>query len=201
MPSRPAPTARSSSRSSKRSDGAARPAALPIATPDVTAVEVGRLGSAHGLRGQLRFWPHQPGAPSLGPARRVLLERDGTWLAATVEILAAHGRGMLLTLDGVGDRDRAATLTGMRVLVRPRDLPPLAEGEFYHHEVHGFAVATTEGRALGTIAETFSTGLNDVWVIHDGEREYLIPIIADVVREIDRAGRRVVIEPMPGLLD
>jgi 16S rRNA processing protein RimM len=130
----------------------------------------------------------------------VLLERDGTWLATTIAKVAAHGRGMLVALDGVADRDGAAALTGMRILVRAADMPALDQGEFYHHEVHGFAVVTTDGRALGTIAETMSTGLNDVWVVR-GEREHLIPIIADVVREIDRAGRRVVIEPMPGLLD
>jgi 16S rRNA processing protein RimM len=131
----------------------------------------------------------------------VLLERDGAWLAATIARAAPHGRGMLVALDGIRDRDAATALTGMRVLVRAADLPALAPDEFYHHELHGFAMTTTDGRALGTIAETFSTGTNDVWVVRDGAHEHLIPIIADVVREIDRARRRVVIEPMPGLLD
>ena len=108
---------------------------------------------------------------------------------------------MLIALDGIADRDAAAALTRMRILVRADDMPALEEDEFYHHEVHGFAMVTTDGRALGTIAETMSTGLNDVWVVRGEGREHLIPIIADVVREIDRAGRRVVIEPMPGLLD
>lgn len=195
MPSRPARIGRSSSRSSKRSERAPAETA-----PDLTAVEVGTVGSAHGLRGALRFWPHEPGAPSLAPGRPVLLERDGAWLAATVADASPHGRGMLLVLVGVGDRTAAEPLTGMRILVRAADLPPPAADEFYHHEVEGFAVVTTDGRALGTIARTFSTGLNDVWVVRD-DREYLIPIIADVVREIDRAGRRVVIHPLPGLLD
>jgi len=131
----------------------------------------------------------------------VLLERDGTWLAARVVAAAPHGRGMLLRLDGIEDRDAAAALTGMRVLVRATDLPAPDAGEFYHHELHGFAMVTTDGRTIGTITETFSTGLNDVWVVQGDGGEHLIPIIADVVREIDRAGRRVVIEPMPGLLE
>jgi 16S rRNA processing protein RimM len=131
----------------------------------------------------------------------VLLERDGAWLATTIVRAARHGRGMLVALAGVHDRTAATALTGMRLLVRAADLPATAPGEFYHHELHGFAMTTTDGRALGTIAETFSTGTNDVWVVRDGGREHLIPIIADVVREIDRAGRRVVIEAMPGLLD
>ncbi len=162
---------------------------------------VGELGSPHGLAGQLRLWPYQPGAPSLAPGRPILLERDDTWLAATVRSVATHGRGMLIALDGVGDRDAAATLTGMRVRVRTGDLPALDADEFYHHELHGFAMTTTDGRTLGTIVETMSTGLNDVWVVRGDGGEHLIPIIADVVRDIDRDARRVVIEPMPGLLD
>jgi 16S rRNA processing protein RimM len=176
-------------------------AGLPRVAPDATAVEVGEVGAPHGLRGLVRFWPHQAGAPSLAPGRAVLLEHDGVWHAGRVATVAPHGRGMLLGLDGIGDRDAAAALTGMRLLVRSADLPALADGEFYHHELHGFAMVTTEGRVLGTIESTFSTGTSDVWVVRDGERERLVPIIADVVREIDRRGRRVVIDAMPGLLD
>jgi len=198
MPSRPAPIARSSSKSSKTAD-AATP--LPAAAPDATAVAVGELGSPHGLRGQLRLWPHEPGAPSLAAGRRVLLARDDAWHAAVVRSIARHGRGMLLALDSIEDRTAAARLTGMRVLVRAADLPAAGEGEFYVHELHGFAMVTTDGRALGTIVDTFSTGLNDVWVVRGADGEHLIPIIGDVVRDIDRDGRRVVIEPMPGLLD
>ena len=198
MPSRPAPTAKSSSRSSKTAEPAI---GLPAAAPDATAVAVGDVGSPHGLRGQLHLWPHQAGAPSLAPGRRVLLARDDAWHTATITHVAPHGRGMLIAFDGIDDRDAAARVTGMRILVRASDLPAADEGEFYAFELHGFAMVTTDGRALGTIEDTFSTGLNDVWVVRDGEREHLIPLIDDVVREIDRAGRRVVIEPMPGLLD
>jgi 16S rRNA processing protein RimM len=165
------------------------------------AVAVGELGSPHGLRGALHLRPYQPGAPSLTHGRPVLLERGEHWLATTVVHAAQHGRGLLVELAGIEDRDAAALLSGMCVRVRAGDLPALEQDEFYHHELIGFAVVTTDGRALGTIAETFPTGLNDVWVVRDEGREYLIPVIADVVRTIDRAGRRVVIEPLPGLLD
>jgi len=147
------------------------------------------------------LWSSQPGAPSLFPGARILLERDDTWLEAEVAGIAPHGRAMRIAFAGVNGRDAAAQLTGMRVLVHAADLPPLQDGEFYHHEVQGFAVVTTDGRALGTIADTFSTGANEVFVVRDGAREHLIPVIADVVREIDRVGRRVTIYPMPGLLE
>jgi 16S rRNA processing protein RimM len=169
---------------------------------DDTAVAVGEIVGAHALRGMLRFRPYQPPAPSLTDDLDVLLERGGQWREVRVAHVAPHGRNLLLmTLDDVADRDAAEALRGTRVLVRAADLPPVEEGEFYHYELLGFAVETTDGRTLGTIADTRATGLNDVWIVRDGEREYLIPVIADVVRTIDRDARRVLIDPMPGLLD
>jgi 16S rRNA processing protein RimM len=166
-----------------------------------TAIAVAEIGHPHGLRGQLHLWPYQPGAPSLRQGLSILLERDGSWHEATIVTVAPHGRGMLVAFDGIDDRSAAEQIASMRVLIHAADLPEPEEGEFYHHELHGFAMVTTDGRTLGTITETFSTGLNDVWVVRDGAHEYLIPVITDVVREIDRDGRRVLIEPMPGLLD
>src|SRR5437899_2003825 len=119
-----------------------------------------------------------------------------------VRSAAPHGRGLvLLALAGVDDRRAAEALAGARVLVRAADLPPPAADEFYYHEVVGFRVETTGGESLGAVAETFTTGLNDVWVVRDSGRELLIPVIADVVRAISRATRRIVIEPLPGLLE
>jgi len=131
-----------------------------------------------------------------------VIERAGERRPATLASVAPHGRGILLVaLEGVTDRDAAEALAGARLLVPEEDLPSPAPDEFYYHEVAGFRVETTTGVFLGTIHETFSTGLNDVLVVRNGEREHLIPVIADVVRMIDRAGRRIVIDPIPGLLE
>ena len=184
-------TARSSSRSSKTSE-----------STDGDAVAVGEIVAAHALRGFVRVRVYQPPAPSLCAGALVVVERDGHRREVRVVSAAPHGRGLVLAaLDGVTSRDAAEALVGSRVLVHARDLPPPAEDEFYYHEVADFRVETTAGAHLGEIAETFATGLNDVWVVRGGSREYLIPVIADVVRAIDRAGRRIVIEPVPGLLD
>jgi 16S rRNA processing protein RimM len=165
-------------------------------------VAVGEVVGAHALRGLVRMRAYQPPAPSLVPGRSVVLERGASRRDATVVSAAPHGRGLvLLGLQGIDDRTAAEQLVGVRVLVHRTDLPAPGAGEFYYHEVRGCRVETTAGRPLGTIAETFSTGTNDVWVVRDGGREHLIPVIADVVRTIDAAARRVVIEPLPGLLD
>jgi len=159
------------------------------------------VAGAHALKGMLRVRAYHLPAPSLTAGRAIFLERNGVVKETRVVSAAPHGRGLiLLGVEGIADRDAAEATIGARVLVLQADLPPPDDGEFYYHELEGFAVVTTDGQALGSIVETFTTGTNDVWVVRD-RREYLIPVIADVVRSIDRDGRRVVIEPLPGLLE
>jgi 16S rRNA processing protein RimM len=172
------------------------------AAPDADAVAVGQVIGAHALRGWLRVKPHQAPAPSLAAGRQILLERDGAWREATITHAGTHGRGLvLLGLDGVANRDAAEALRGATVLVRAADLPAIDEDEYYHHELVGFAVETLDGRDVGVVAGVMSNGLHDVLEVRAGDREHLIPVVSDVVCAIDRAGRRVRIDPLPGLLD
>lgn len=169
---------------------------------DPATIAVGEIVGAHALRGLLRVRPYQMPAPSLGAGGRVIVEQAGRHRQAAIRSVAPHGRNLLLiAFDGIDDRTAAEALVGARLLVPTTDLPQLGEDEFYHHELVGFRIETDAGEPLGEITETLSTGLNDVWVVHGGTREHLIPVIADVVLNIDRDGRRVVIRPLPGLLD
>lgn len=170
--------------------------------PGEEVVAVGEIGGAHALRGWVRVRPFQMPAPSLTAGRQVLLEQDGQRRAALVTHAAPHGRGLvLLGLEGVVDRTAAEALRGAVLLVRRADLPALEEDEYWHDELVGFDVVTLDGTVVGSVTRIMSNGLHDVLEVRAGDREYLIPVVADVVRAIDRPARRVRIDPLPGLLD
>ena len=104
-------------------------------------------------------------------------------------------------LEGVTDANLAEPLRGKNVFADERDLPPPAENEFYYRDVIGCEVFLTDGRRIGTVDEIIATGANDVFVVRDEGKEVLVPVIEDVVKEIDVAAKRVVIDAIPGLLD
>jgi 16S rRNA processing protein RimM len=106
-----------------------------------------------------------------------------------------------MELEGVTTCEAAEALRGSTVFVAEEELPPAGVDEFYNFRAIGCDVITTEGRRLGTVAEIFETGANDVLVVRDGATEVLIPVIADVVKNLDFADRRILIEAVPGLLD
>ena len=59
---------------------------------------------------------------------------------------------------------------------------------------------TTEGKLLGDITEILTAESNDNYVVSGAKGEILIPAIEDVIKSIDLNNRRMVIEPVEGLL-
>ncbi|HYK64413.1 MAG TPA: ribosome maturation factor RimM [Patescibacteria group bacterium] len=165
-------------------------------------LRVGRIAGAHGLKGALRFRPDNADSDSLEHVARIFLEQEGSSrefrLTAVTPLNAATRR---ITLEGIADATAAESLKGAVVMLALADLPPARPGEFYYYEAIGCEAFLTDGTRLGTIEEVFATGANDVWVVRDGQREVLVPVIDDVVKAMDLAARRVTIEPVPGLLD
>jgi 16S rRNA processing protein RimM len=122
-------------------------------------------------------------------------------VAYQVEKARPHRPFILLKLKGVDSTEVARALIGATLAVKEQDLPRLAEGEFYYYQVIGVEVITTDGNVLGTIKEVFFAGSHDVWVVCQRKREYLIPVIDEVVRSLDIPGKKAIIEPQEGLLD
>ena len=60
---------------------------------------------------------------------------------------------------------------------------------------------TNNGLLVGELADVMWLPSNDVYVIKNGKKEYLIPIIPEVIKKLDHHKMNVVISPMDGLLD
>lgn len=88
--------------------------------------------------------------------------------------------------------------------IRKEDTGSLEDNEYYYHEIVGLEVFTEDGEKLGVIKEILSPGANDVWVIKDikpGKKDILIPYIESVVKSVDIADNKVIVDIPEGLLD
>ena len=175
----------------------------PLVGPTADGLlRIGYVAGSHGLHGALRVRTDDPGSTTIGTLKRLFVETTAGRREFKVLSASALGGGnQRVILEGIGDADAAEALRGGAVMVATADLPPLKEGEFYYFQLAGAEVMLTDGRRLGTIEDIMSTGAHDVWVVRDGEREVLVPVISDVVKAMDLGARRVTIEAVPGLLD
>lgn len=108
----------------------------------------------------------------------------------------------LLTFREITDRNQAEAISGWQLLLNKDSLPPCDEDEYYHHDILGADVSLVSGEQIGTLEAIMSTPAHDIFVVRSSdEEEYLIPSIEEVVEHIDLQEKKIVINPMPGLLD
>ena len=109
------------------------------------------------------------------------------------------GKFLFIELDSIDDVELAKTFVGCKVVI-PRNLfKELPEGEYYWRDIIGLNVYTEEGKLLGQIESVFPTGSNDVYVCKGGDREILLPAIADVIKSIDIDRKVMNVKLMEGL--
>ncbi|HZP26224.1 MAG TPA: ribosome maturation factor RimM, partial [Dehalococcoidia bacterium] len=117
-----------------------------------------------------------------------------------IESVRWHKGQALVKLSGVNDRDAAEDLRSQYLQAPETDFKPLDEGEYYHFQLIGLGVRTTDGQPIGKLTRIMTTGANDVYVVYGMLGEILIPAIGDVVKEIDLEAGVMVVEAVPGLI-
>jgi 16S rRNA processing protein RimM len=166
-------------------------------------VELGRIVGRHGIRGDVRLLPHNPDSELFATLTHVLLARDGRIERRQLLSVRPHKRLLLARFEGVDTANAADAIVGSSVCVHRDQLPALAPNQVYHIELIGCPVRTENGVVVGRVREVFSTASNDVCVVSYDGREFLIPLIADVVvrLSVTPPEPELVIRPIPGLLD
>jgi 16S rRNA processing protein RimM len=106
-----------------------------------------------------------------------------------------------LQFTGYNSIESVEQFIGCALQVDAEESPELPEGVYYHFEIIGSEVFTDDDRSLGRVTDILETGSYDVYIVRDGEREYLIPSTKEVVTQIDREKREIIVHPLEGLLD
>ena len=164
---------------------------------------VGRIGRPHGLSGEVSV-AIQTDFPERFVAGERLIWRGEGEAEKTLLVTGAraHGARVLLTFEGVPDVDAARSLTGGDLCVEAAGAFPAPDGFFYSHEIRGFTCEDPSGNPLGSAAgveQTPAGPLLSVALSSGGLA--LVPFVDAIVVRIDRAARRIVLDPPEGLLE
>jgi 16S rRNA processing protein RimM len=163
-------------------------------------LEAGKIVKPHGLDGRMKVVSYLEAGSVLESLEEVFI-KNGNRKAKlrNVKSIKLNKKGFLLELEGVEDIDTANALAGCQVLIPSDKLEELPEGEYYWRDIVGLEVRTYDGEILGRIVSIFPTGGNDVYVCAGGEREILLPAVADIIRRVDIKNGIMVVRLPEGL--
>ena len=100
--------------------------------------------------------------------------------------------------NGMKTRDEAESMIGQLLFVSVKDSDPI---NMISPDLLGASVVADNGENIGELVDMISLPANDVYVIKQGKKEVLIPVIPEIVRSVDIQMGLVTITPMDGLLD
>ena len=161
---------------------------------------IGQITKPHGVRGEVRVMPHTDLPERFGWLDEIFVGEDDPQPVA-VEQVRSHQGWVLLKLAGYDSREDAQVLRGQLLQIPEDQAIPLEENEYFLFELVNLSVETKAGVHLGTLVEVIETGANNVFVVRGPDTEFLIPDIPEVVVEINFDSNRMVIDPLPGLLN
>jgi 16S rRNA processing protein RimM len=164
----------------------------------VSLVRIGRLGRPHGVHGEQGLDGGSLTPLELHAIKRFAWTRGEERRELTLVTARPTHRNVLVRFEGVADRDGASALTNGTLWADEAVLPDPGPGVAYVFQLEGLAVETADGRALGTVAEVMTAGAHPVYIVR-GAREWMLPATPEVVKRVDLAARRMVVDLPPGL--
>ncbi|WP_322509715.1 ribosome maturation factor RimM [Anaerolinea sp.] len=147
-------------------------------------VAVGFLRRPHGIHGEMLMDVLTDFPERMKPHRQLFL--GDSHEPVRIEKVRWADQSMLIKFEGMDDAEALGRFRNTVVYVLVDQLPPLPEGQYYHHQLLGLRVVSDEGQFLGVLEQILETGANDVYLVHTPEdKEILLPAIEEVILSVN----------------
>ena len=159
---------------------------------------VGRIGRAHGVLGEATIEVQTDDPDIRFQVGNKLTLDDGRQL--TIRSSRWHNQILLLAFDGVGDRNQIEELRD-QLISSDVDLGSLAPGEYHFQQLIGCEVFQQNGELIGAVDEIVKLPGQDLLSVSRAGGQVLIPMVKQIIIEIDVLAKKIVVNPPEGLLD
>ena len=159
---------------------------------------VGRIGRAHGVLGEATIEVQTDDPDIRFQVGNKLTLDDGREL--TIRSSRWHNQILLLAFDGVADRNQIEELRD-QLISSDVDLGSLAPGEYHFQQLIGCEVFQQTGELIGIVDEILKSPGQDLLSVSRAAGRVLIPMVKQIIIEIDVLAKKIIVNPPEGLLD
>lgn len=164
------------------------PAGSPL-NGEPVFLAIGRLRSAHGVKGEITFEPWTDFPERIKKGSHLFLGDEHQEVVVTG--IRSKDRLLILGLQGYDVRETVNALRNNIVYTQTAKIPALPKGQYYHYQLIGLHAIDEKGSDLGIVREILETGANDVFVIDNAGKEMLVPMIKEVVLAVDLQSKEI----------
>ena len=173
-------------------------------------IELGAISEAQGLQGQVKVRPHSSEPVALLSSKSVwlsLIPRRDVGVSVSTEQASLteykvksakmHSGNVVMSLEGISDRDQALALKGARILVARDAFPKADSDSYYWVDLIGCKAVNLQDEVLGEVVDITENGAHGVIAIgvpETKEMKYLVPFVKEVVQKVDLPNKTITLD-------
>ena len=164
-------------------------------------LRIGKINRSHGIKGEVKVTLDTKHTEIFSDLDCCYLIYRDKKVSFHLEQVRSANRFWLFKFREVNDRNQADELKDFGVYVDESYLPPLAEGEFFIHDLIGCAVYSIDDEYLGEVFNYFENGEHGVCEVKNERGIFLFPLTDEIFQGLSVAEKKIVIQPVPGLVE
>ncbi len=163
---------------------------------------VGFVRKPHGVRGEVsvELVGDNPSRFRAGSRLVVVHAGEERGSEVVVETARLHRQRYLIRFAGYSAREEAERLRGAAVCVPESEARP-RQGQVFLKDLPGLRVVDESGRVLGEVARVLEYPAQDVLEISTARGTKLLPLVRELVPEVDLEAGRIVVRPPEGIFE
>ncbi|MEP1094505.1 MAG: ribosome maturation factor RimM [Cyclobacteriaceae bacterium] len=161
--------------------------------------QLGEVIKTHGLHGEVSIHLDVDFPEDYKKLESVFLLREGKLVPFFVSTIQVNGDKALVRFEDIDSVDEAKPLVKSAIFLPLTLLPKLPKGEFYFHDLIGCKVFESK-KLVGVVKDVYE-GANELMAVYSGDKEILIPMTDEVLKEVDIEAMKVDVNLPHGLLD
>lgn len=153
-------------------------------------LRVGQITNTHGVRGEVKVLPLTDDMRRFDDLEYVYIKGK----KVNIENVKYLKDKVILKLEGVDSMNDAEKLKPTYIEIKREQAVNLPEDTYFITDLLDSTVLDTNGFEYGTIKEVLKTPNNDVYWVR-GKKEILVPVLKDIVLDINIEDKKVLIKP------
>ena len=154
-------------------------------------LRVGKIVNTHGLKGEVKVIPLTDDPKRYNDLEFVLI--DG--VERKILGVKYQKDRVIVKVEGINSIEEAEKYKNKYMEIPREYAVPLEEDSYYIADIIGCTVYDTNGKDLGKIFDVIQTKNNDVYWIKK-PKELLIPVLLEIVTDIDVENKKITIKPV-----
>lgn len=162
-------------------------------------ISIGKITNTHGIKGELKVYPLTDDIKRFDLLEKAYLGEEK--IPVNLESVKYHKNLAILKFKEYNNINEVLDLKDYYIYVDEDGRVELPEGHFFIYEILDSQVFDLDDNPLGFLRDIIQGPGNDVYLIKDGEKEYLIPAVGEFVKKIDLENKRIYIQPIEGMIE